>query len=95
MDASIKKINNRIELVYSEEDAEKLAEVILRVHDSLRLHYTVNDTILIIVAAHGTMSLTVHCMRAAIELKEWHNNITGLACMLARKSYGNLVKGGT
>ena len=95
MAAVAKKINDRVELVYDDNDKQKAAEAILRVSTDLRSYYSVSDVMAVLSSAHGIMSLTCHCLRAAAELRKWHKDITKLAMVLAIQCYGNIKWGVT
>ena len=80
-----------IELLYQANDYTLAAEAILRVNTPLRSHYSVANTILVLQAAGGIMSLTVHSMRAALEFQRWDKDITNIAVTLATMCFTKIT----
>lgn len=78
------------ELVYSAEEYQQAAQVILRTHDSIRQHYTMVQVVQVLTVTHGTLSLTVHALCAALEMRRWHKDILSLAMFLARECYNHI-----
>jgi hypothetical protein len=79
------------EIRYTMEDYILAAEAILRTHKSIRENYSLQNVVTILHITHGTLALTIHSLRAALELSHWHKDTLGMAIHLASECYKNIV----
>ena len=82
--------NTGVELKYTIDDYILAAEAIRRTHALISRNYTISEVLLVLSSAHGILSLTVHALRAALELQRWHRDITGMAIYLTAECYKHI-----
>ena len=90
MSVSAVQTTTGIEIKYTVEDYILAAEAILRTHNVIRENYSLQNVVTILHITHGILSLTVHVLRAALELQRWHKDTVGMAIHLAIECYKNI-----